>query len=72
MDWLTVALAHTGRIQRRLNMAKDDKTTVRIEDRGSAGQHGGNRGGGDEKDRETKSSQAAGKDPQRGKPDKAD
>lgn len=49
-------------------MAKDDKAKAQTEDRSSAGQHGGNRGGSHDKDRESKSSQAAGKDPQRGKP----
>jgi hypothetical protein len=55
-------------------MPKDDKATARPEDRDSAGQHGGNRAGDQDKDRETdkQSSQAAGKDPHRGKPAKSD
>jgi hypothetical protein len=47
-------------------MTKDgNKSTAQVEKRGSAGEHGGNRGGSHEPQPE-QSSQAAGKDPHRG------
>jgi hypothetical protein len=50
------------------NMSKGSKATSQPEQRDSKGEHGGNRGGDRQKDEEQPkhSSQAAGKDPQRG------
>jgi hypothetical protein len=55
-------------------MPTDDKTTARPEGRDLNGQHGGNRSGDRDKDRESvkQNSQAAGKHPRRGKPAKPD